>query len=148
MHVGKPLGVKNAIGLVNSDTASASPTGTVSLTSAPTPLGVGPSGGENARLSLELSLTTSPAAAFRGSGSVAMPVCVLQASVIPSPLGPTRAAPLNVPTSTPVWKQGDIDSEGPPTDGSLVRALPLSSAVHPVQPDSVNGLPPLPVRIT
>ena len=77
-----------------------------------------------------------------------MPVCVLQVSVIPSPLGPTSAAPLNVATSTPVWKHGDIDSEGPPSDGSLVRELPLSSAVHPVQPDSVNGLPPLPVRIT
>ena len=65
-----------------------------------------------------------------------------------SPLGPTSVAPLNVPTSTPVWKHGDIDSEGPPSDGSLVRELPLSIDVQPVQPDSVNGLPPLPVRIT
>ena len=31
---------------------------------------------------------------------------------------------------------------------SLVRNVPLSRAVQPVQPDSVNGLPPLPVRIT
>jgi hypothetical protein len=46
-----------------------------------------------------------------------------------------------VTPSTPTWPQGATATARPAT------RTPLSRSYQPVQPDSVNGLPPLPVRI-
>ena len=58
----------------------------------------------------------------------------------------TFAAPLKVKLSVPAWKHGASETDDPPAP--LPAELPASIASQPVHPASVNGLPPLPVRIT
>ena len=96
----------------------------------------------NARSSSELHLTAWLGVTAEDRCSVAASDEVLQKSVGDSP--PSES------DSTPVWKQGSSVSDGgakPCSVCLLVRKLPLSMSVHPIQPDSVNGLPPLPGRI-
>ena len=126
---------------VKVETEPGSPTGTVRLTSPPRRFGLGPLGASNARLSLEVHLRASPRPWF-GVLSVATSVCVLQKSLGDSP----PAAPLKVKLSVPAWKHGASEMDDPPVP--LPAELPASIASQPVHPASVNGLPPLPVRIT
>src|SRR5215469_4681965 len=133
-------------GLENDDTESASPAGTVSVTSAPVRLALGAPGGVNARSSVELQVTAWPGVTGALSGAVAASLDVLQKSVGDS----DPATPATENASTPVWKHGSsvIVGGGKPWRVCvLVTKLPLSMPTQPVQPDSVKGLPPLPVRI-
>src|SRR5207302_985849 len=112
--------------------------GTVRLTKAPNRFGLPLPGSSNARLSLEVQVSESPVPT-RPVFTVATSVSVLQSSLGDGdPPTPSNAKP-----SVPAWKHGASISDDPPLD----TALPLSIAVHPVQPASANGLPPLPVRI-
>ena len=158
-HVGKPVGAKvgtlSVSGFANEVAESGSPSGTVMLTSAPGSFGVpivpgkAPEnalvGALKARLSFEVKVSASEEPRPSGpplSGMSAVSVCVLQRSF--GSLVPETDRPLIV--STPVWKHGPTMTCGllPPP---FVTVAPLSRSVQPVQPDSVNGLPPLPVRI-
>ena len=146
VHVGKPVDGVTAAG--NAEIESGSPTGTERLTSEPARFGVAVSCGWNVRLSFEPTVTTSLFATGE-IGWTERPDSVPQKSV-----GDSCPAPLSVKPSTPVWKHGPMISAGLPASGRdsngwlFVRNSPLSRSVHPVQPDSVNGSPPLPVRIT
>ena len=91
-------------------------------------------------------MTAWPGVTAALSGAVAASVDVLQKSVGDS----DPATPPIEYASTPVWKHGSsviVGGGKPWTVCVLVSKLPLSMATQPVQPDSVNGLPPLPVRI-
>src|SRR3954447_10115959 len=92
-------------------------------------------GSDTARLSALLMLSAVPARSDFVA-TVAASVVLLHCSI-----GGAVAARSTSTLSTPVCPQGPSCIELRPT------AYPLSSAYQPVQPDSVNGLPPLPVSI-